>query len=124
MHQHGRRKSLLYLSAVAAMALSVALFRGVVRAQYSSVPMPDTGEYGLDASDQGPGYGSPNDLSMPSADMGMPPDSVSIPIPGGGQVSVDGPEPPQENGISTNPGSNWGEQVQAPASQGVGPIGP
>lgn len=72
----------------------------------------------------GDGYSSPDDMTMPSTDMGAPQDSVSIPIPGGGQVSVDGPEAPENNGISTNPGSNWGEQQQAPASQGVGPMGP
>jgi hypothetical protein len=91
--------------------------------------MPDTGEFGLSNPSQGQdpggfGYASPDDASMPSNDMGAPQDSVSIPIPGGGQVSVDGPEAPEDNGISTNPGSNWTEQQQAPASQGVGPLGP
>jgi hypothetical protein len=129
MNQHQRKALPRHLSAVATIAMALALFSGVALAQDSSVPMPDTGGYGLNdaspAQDSGGfGYASPDDVTMPSTDMGEPPDSVSIPIPGGGQVSVDGPEAPENNGISTNPGSNWGIQQQAPASQGVGPLGP
>jgi hypothetical protein len=114
---------------VGAAAIATSLFCGLAWAQDSSVPMPDTGGYGLNDAPSGQdpggfGYASPDDTNMPSTDMGAPPDSVSIPIPGGGQVSVDGPEAPQDNGLSTNPGSNWGIQGQAPASQGVGPLGP
>ncbi len=129
MKQRERKVWLLHLFTVVAIVLSFALSSGIARAQDSSVPMPDPGEFGLNdpAQSQDPGgfgYTSPDDATMPSTDMEAPQDSVSIPIPGGGQVSVDGPEAPEENGISTTPGSNWGEQEQAPASQGVGPMGP
>jgi hypothetical protein len=127
--QHERRISRRHLMAVAVVAISFAPLCAIARAQDSSVPMPDTGGYGLNDAppSQDPGgfgYASPDDVTMPSTDIGAPPDSVSIPIPGGGQVSVDGPDAPDNNGISTNPGSNWAVQQQAPASQGVGPIGP
>jgi hypothetical protein len=126
-----RRESNLLqpLVVVAAITMSLAFLVGIARAQDSSVPMPDTGGFGMSDPSQaqdpgGDGYSSPDDVTMPSTDMGAPQDSVSIPIPGGGQVSVDGPDAPDDSGISTNPGNNWGEQVQAPASQGVGPMGP
>jgi hypothetical protein len=122
-------RQIVKLLGVAAVAISIALLCGFAWAQDSSVPMPDAGGFGLNdaAPGQDPGgygYASPDDVNMPSTDIGVPPDSVSIPIPGGGQVSVDGPEAPEDNSLSTNPGSNWGVQQQAPASQGVGPIGP
>jgi hypothetical protein len=102
------------------LTVAIALGDTAARAQDSMPPMPDT-TYGA----QDPGaLQSPQDVGGSPPDLGPAPDSVTIPIPGGGQVSVDGPDAPVEQNIPTTPGGQWGEQQQQPASQDVGPNGP
>jgi hypothetical protein len=102
--------------AIAAMLLFVA---GSARAQEGTAPMPDA-SYGGSANS----YQSPTDLPMPAPDDPTNPDVVSIPIPGGGDVIVDGPDAPNDTHLPTLPGSEWGLQQQNPYTVGTGPIGP
>jgi hypothetical protein len=104
------------LFAIGAMLLFAAV---VARAQEGAVPIPDT-SYGDSASS----YQSPTDLPMPAPDDLSNPNIVTIPIPGGGEVTVDGPDAPDEKGLPTLPGSQWGTQQQNPYSHDVGPVGP
>ena len=93
---------------------------GIARAQdEGAVPLPDS-SYGAGADN----YQSPTDLTIPAPDDQTNPNTVTIPIPGGGQITVDGPDAPNETGIPTLPGSEWGAQVQNPYSHDIGPIGP
>jgi hypothetical protein len=104
----------------ALIATMVAISAAVVRAQDATPPMPDAA-YGP----SNPGdFQSPHDLSVPVPDVGPAPHSVTIPIPGGGQVSVEGPDAPDNSNIPTAPGGQWGIQQLAPTSQGSGPVGP
>ena len=102
-----------------AIAAIVLFAGGIARAQEGAVPLPDA-SYG-DSADS---YQTPTDLPMPAPDDGTNPDTVTIPIPGGGEVTVDGPDAPDEKGIPTLPGSQWGTQTQNPFSHGTGPVGP
>jgi hypothetical protein len=88
-------------------------------AQEAMPPMPDA-TYG----DGAYSYQSPTDLPMPAPDDLTNSNSVTIPIPGGGDITVDGPNPPDEKGLSTLPGSQWGTVQQNPFSHGTGPVGP
>ncbi len=88
-------------------------------AQDVTVPMPDS-SYG-DAANS---YESPTDLTMPAPDDFTNPNSVTIPIPGGGEITVDGPDAPDEKGLPTLPGSQWGAGQLNPNSHDVGPVGP
>lgn len=108
------------------VALGLALFLASnllyvqeVRAQEGMPPMPDA-TYG----DGAYSYQSPTDLPMPAPDDMTNPNTVTIPIPGGGDITVDGPNAPDEKGLPTLPGSQWGTQQQNPFSLGTGPIGP
>lgn len=92
---------------------------GIARAQEGAAPIPDS-SYG-DSADS---YQSSTDLTMPAPDDMTNPDSVTIPIPGGGEVTVDGPDAPDTTGIPTLPGSQWGTQQQNPFSHGTGAVGP
>ena len=92
---------------------------GVVRAQDGSLPPPDA-SYGYGANS----FQSPTDLTMPAPDDLTNPDTVTIPIPGGGEITVDGPDAPSDTGIPTLPGSQRGVTQQTPYSHDVGPLGP
>jgi len=102
-----------------AIAAALLFAAGIARAQEGALPIPDS-SYG----DSADGYQSPTDLSMPPADDGTNPDTVKIPIPGGGEITVDGPDAPSDTGIPTLPGSQWGVTQQTPYSHDVGPLGP
>jgi hypothetical protein len=104
--------------AIAATILSMSAI-GVARAQEGAVPMPDS-SYG----DRAGSYQSPTDLPMAAPDDSANPDTVTIPIPGGGEITVDGPDAPNDRALPTMPGSQWGEQEQTPNSHDVGPVGP
>jgi hypothetical protein len=105
-------------------ALAIAtllLFTGAVaaRAQDAAAPMPDS-SYGDSANT----YQSSTDLTMPPPDDQTNPDTVTIPIPGGGDIVVDGPDAPSDTSLPTLPGSQWGVTQQTPFSHDVGPLGP
>ena len=103
-----------------AIAIAVMVLVGSlpVRAQDAVSPVPE------------PAY-APSDLSAP-ADVAVPmPDSdpggdgaiVKVPIPGGGTVTVEGPDLPKQP--SHSPISTWGGDAVAPNSiPGMSPIGP
>jgi hypothetical protein len=104
------------------LVIALALFftsANPARAQEGVPPMPDP-TYGAGAYS----YQSPTDLPMPAPDDLTNPNVVTIPIPGGGDVTVDGPNAPDEKPIPTLPGSNWGVFTQNPYSHDVGPVGP
>jgi hypothetical protein len=92
---------------------------GIARAQDGALPIPDS-SYGGSADS----YQSPTDLPMPPADDTTNPDSVTIPIPGGGEITVDGPDAPSETPLPNLPGSQWGTQQLNPYSHDIGPVGP
>lgn len=50
--------------------------------------------------------------------------SFTIPIPEGGEITVDGPDAPVPNPLPKVGGSNWGIERQTPNLPGSGPIGP
>ena len=91
----------------------------IAGAQEGAAPIPDS-SYGNSASS----YGSPTDLPMPPPDDPTNPNIVTIPIPGGGEITVDGPDAPSETPLPNLPGSQWGILQQNPYSHDVGPIGP
>ncbi len=95
------------------------LASGIASAQDGTVPIPDS-SYGNSANS----YQSPTDLPMPPLDDSTNPDIVTIPIPGGGEITVDGPDAPSETPLPTLPGSQWGTLQLNPYSHDVGPIGP
>ena len=68
-------------------------------------------------------YQSSTDLTPPSADDQSNADIVTIPIPGGGEITVDGPDAPNDSSLPNLPGSQWGETALTPYSHDVGPIG-
>src|ERR1700687_5676687 len=68
-----------------AVSLAMLLTSSLVSAQQEGVPpMPDA-TYGTYS------YQSPTDLPMPQPDDLSNPNTVTIPIPGGGDITVDGP---------------------------------
>jgi hypothetical protein len=100
--------------------VAILLFAGgVARAQEGAVPVPDS-SYGDSANS----YQSPTDLPMPAPDDGTNPDIVTIPIPGGGEITVDGPDAPSDTPLPNLPGSQWGVTQQTPYSHDVGPTLP
>lgn len=105
---------------VALAIIATLLFAsGVAHTQEGTVPMPDA-SYGDSAAT----YPSPTDLAMPPPDDPTNPNVVTIPIPGGGNITVDGPDAPADPHLPTLPGSEWGTTTQNPYSHDVGPIGP
>jgi hypothetical protein len=104
------------LFAIVAILLFAA---GIARAQEGTVPVPDS-SYGESANN----YQSPTDLPMPAPDDGTNPDTVTIPIPGGGDITVDGPDAPSDTPLPNLPGSQWGVTQQTPYSHDVGPTLP
>jgi hypothetical protein len=104
------------LFAIAAILLFAA---GFARAQEGMLPPPDA-SYG----DSATSYQSPTDLAMPTVDDAPAPDTVTIPIPGGGDVTVDGPDAPSDTPLPNLPGSQWGVTQQTPFSHDIGPTLP
>ena len=103
------------------IAVSLCLFfsSNLVSAQQVA-PMPDP-TYGGGSYTS---FQSPTDLPMPQEDDLTNPNTVTIPIPGGGNITVDGPNAPDEKGLPNLPGSQWGTTQQNPFSHGAGPLGP
>jgi hypothetical protein len=102
-----------------AIAAILLFASGLARAQEGAVPIPDS-SYG----DSAASYQSPTDLPMPAPDDPANPDIVTIPIPGGGEITVDGPDAPSDTPLPNLPGSQWGITQQTPYSRDVGPTLP
>jgi hypothetical protein len=104
------------LFAIAAILLFSA---AIAHAQEGMLPPPDA-SYG----DSATSYQSPTDLTMPMVDDAPAPDVVTIPIPGGGEITVDGPDAPIDTPLPNLPGSQWGVSEQTPYSHDIGPTLP
>lgn len=111
--------SLGHAGVLFAIAATLLFACPVVQAQEGAVPIPDS-SYGDSAN----GYQSPTDLPMPAPEDMSNPDTVTIPIPGGGEITVDGPNAPGDTPLPTLPGSQWGVNQQTPFSHDIGPNGP
>jgi hypothetical protein len=99
----------------AAILIALVMLRSSVRAQDVMVPMP--GEY------VAPGTPPlPEQIPDPTAMLENDGSSFTIPIPGGGDVQVDGPA--SETPATRSPIENWATQRNNPSSVGTGPIGP
>jgi hypothetical protein len=63
-------------------------------------------------------------VPFPDTDPGGDGVTVTVPIPGGGSVTVEGPATPAEN-ASLSPIETWAESTQTPNSvTGTSPLGP
>jgi hypothetical protein len=63
-------------------------------------------------------------VPMPDTDPGGDGSVITVPIPGGGSVTVEGPATPAEN-PSLSPIETWAERTQSPNSlTGTTPLGP
>ena len=63
-------------------------------------------------------------VPFPDTDPGGDGSMVTVPIPGGGSVTVEGPATPEEN-APLSPIETWAERTQAPNSlTGTTPLGP
>ncbi len=84
-------------------------------AQDVTVPMP--GEYA--APDAAP---ESEQIPDPTAILQDDGSTVAVPIPGGGEIQVDGPASEAPAGLG--PIENWSTQRTNPSSVGTGPLGP
>lgn len=103
------------LSAAAIVLVAIACAPALLFAQDVTVPMP--GEYG--ASN---GAVSADELPDPAAILNEDGSSFSIPIPGGGEIQVQGPESEAPQTIA--PTEQWSVQRNTPFSVGGTPMGP
>lgn len=110
--------SLRHASRALAIATIVIFATTVASAQEAAAPIPDS-SYGESADN----YQSSTDLTIPPADDQSNADTVTIPIPGGGEITVDGPDAPTGASLPNLPGSQWGETALTPNSHDIGPIG-
>jgi hypothetical protein len=99
----------------AAISIALSMATSSVRSQDVTVPMP--GEYV--APDTAP---SPQQIPDPAAMLEDDGSSFTIPVPGGGDVQVQGPA--SESPATRSPIENWATQRNNPSSVGTGPIGP
>jgi hypothetical protein len=107
-------------AAIAAVTIAIvcATLMAPALAQDFPPPMPDPGTYGAAS-------GAPQaamSLPAPDPDPGGDGSSVTVPIPGGGAVSADGPALDPQN--FPPPTETWTTQGQTPNTVGGLPIGP
>lgn len=100
-----------------AASILVALSMPASWALAQDVTVPIPGEYAApDAA------AAPEQIPDPTAILQDDGSSVSVPIPGGGEIHVDGPASEAPAGIG--PIENWSTQRTNPSSVGTGPLGP
>jgi hypothetical protein len=99
---------------IAICALVAMPLRGA-HAQDITPPMPDAG-YAASGS-------ASAEVPMPDIDPGGDGTVVSVPIPGGGTVTVEGPPTSGDNQPPT-PIETWSEQQNTPNTVMPSPIGP
>src|SRR5579885_146572 len=103
---------------IAAVAALIAAVAPCSMAQQVIPPLPQSA-YTTDAAASAAGeYAVP----MPSYDRQGDGSVVTVPIPGGGEVRVEGPDLPAEAPLS--PIETWGEHVQMPNTVMPSPMGP
>jgi hypothetical protein len=89
------------------------------RAQEQSMPRRDY------SSSSRQSYGLPEALpQQPAAANQESDNTVSIPIPGGGQITVEGPAAPVRNPLPPLGGDTWSIHQQSPHGLTTGPLGP
>jgi hypothetical protein len=111
--------SLRFSLAITIAIVAATLVAPRAFAQEGVPPMPDSAYGAVPGAFQ-----SPTDLAMPPPDDLTDPNIVTIPIPGGGEINVDGPDAPNDTPLPTLPGSQWGNEQQNPFMRGTGPLGP
>ena len=101
------------------LAVTALCYAPRVDAQGLTPPMPDAA---YDSRTIGPDV-SDSLVPMPQGDPAGDGSVVSVPIPGGGEVRVEGPALPEQRSLS--PVENWGTNAVAPNSvPGTSPVGP
>ena len=113
-----------WLSVKTLTAIATTLLLGLAPvsalAQDIVAGVPDTS---YEASTVAPAPAEPA-VPMPDIDPGGDGSIVTVPIPGGGSVTVEGPATPAES-PSLSPIETWAERTQTPNSlTGTTPIGP
>src|SRR5271170_496274 len=107
-----RTRFFLLASTILGAFLTIAVS---TRAQDVVVPLPE--EYVAPDSASGP-----EQIPDPTALLDDDGSTVTVPIPGGGEIQVNGPQ--SEMPASVGPTENWSTQRTNPFSVGTGPIGP
>ncbi len=69
-------------------------------------------------------YGLPEALPQPPKTDQESDSTVRIPIPGGGEIMVEGPAAPVRNPLPPLGGDTWSIHQTNPNASGTGPIGP
>jgi hypothetical protein len=100
--------------ALVALAIACAALGANAFAQDVSVPMPN--EYGAGSA------GAADQIPDPIAVLNDDGSSFTIPIPGGGEIQVQGPQ--SESPQTIAPTENWATQRNTPFSVGGAPMGP
>jgi hypothetical protein len=107
------RSRLLLLAGTLFIALSTLALSA--SAQDVTVPLP--GEYVAPDS-----ASAPEQIPDPTLSLQDDGSTVAVPIPGGGEIQVEGPASEAAAGIG--PIENWSTQRTNPSSVGTGPMGP
>ena len=103
-----------YFATAVAIAFALSISASVLFAQDVTVPMPE--EY------TAPGAAAPEQIPDPTVILQDDGSSFSIPIPGGGEIQVEGPA--SETTTVIAPTENWATQRNSPFSVGGSPISP
>jgi hypothetical protein len=107
-------RSKLFLPTVPIL-IACSMLASAAFAQDVTIPIP--GEYVAPDATL-----APERLPDPTATLQDDGSTIAVPIPGGGEVQVDGPASEAPAGIG--PIENWSTQRTNPFSVGTGPLGP
>lgn len=99
----------------------IVMIVAVVPLSSHSQDLGSGSRYGGGAANSYPSPQGTAPMTSPDEQNG---NSFTIPIPEGGEITVDGPEAPVPNPLPKVGGSNWGVERQTPNLRGSGPIGP
>ncbi len=109
------RPSVVILALVVTVSMVSA---GAARAQSQSMP-----QHNYSSRSAAQGYGLP-EARQPATAKNQSANVVKIPIPGGGEITVEGPAKPIRNPLPPLGGDTWAVHQTAPNSNGTGPLGP
>jgi hypothetical protein len=119
----GARAKLFSMKTLAATATMLLLVSAPVLAlaQETAAGVPDTS---YEASGAASAPAEP-EVPFPDTDPAGDGSTVTVPIPGGGSVTVEGPATPDENPPFSSPIETWADRTQTPNSvTGTTPLGP
>jgi hypothetical protein len=117
----GARAKLFSMKTLAATATILLLVSAPLLGLAQETGMPDTS---YQASTVASAPAEPEVL-FPDTDPGGDGSTVTVPIPGGGSVTVEGPATPDENPPFSSPIETWADRTQTPNSvTGTTPLGP